>query len=108
MSEAPPPPGMRETPFDRRRRRLGVVFAWLCGLATFVGVAALAVLLIDVLMDGLGRLSLSFLTSFASRFPERAGVKAALAGSVWILGLTALVAFPVSVAAAIYLEEYAG
>jgi phosphate transport system permease protein len=99
---------MRETPFDRRRRRLGVVFAWLCGLATFVGVAALAVLLIDVLMDGLGRLSLSFLTSFASRFPERAGVKAALAGSVWILGLTALVAFPVSVAAAIYLEEYAG
>ena len=47
------------------------------------------------------------LTSFASRFPERAGVKAALAGSVWLLGLTALLAFPVSVAAAIYLEEYA-
>jgi phosphate transport system permease protein len=76
-------------------------------MATLVGVVALAVLLIDVLIDGLGRLDLAFLTSFASRFPERAGVKAALAGSVWILGLTALISFPISVAAAIYLEEYA-
>jgi phosphate transport system permease protein len=83
------------------------VFAWLCGMATLVGVVALAVLLVDVALDGVGRLSLDFLTSFASRFPERAGVKAALAGSAWILGLTALISFPISVAAAIYLEEYA-
>jgi phosphate transport system permease protein len=93
--------------FDRRRRRLGTAFAWLCGLATLVGVAALAVLLVDVLIDGLPRLDMAFLTSFASRLPERAGVKAALAGSVWIMVLTALIAFPISVAAAIYLEEYA-
>jgi phosphate transport system permease protein len=72
-----------------------------------VGVVALAVLLIDVLIDGLGRLDMAFLSSFASRFPERAGVRAALAGSVWLLVLTALIAFPVSVAAAVYLEEYA-
>ncbi|MDH3208603.1 MAG: phosphate ABC transporter permease PstA [Gemmatimonadota bacterium] len=86
---------------------MGRAFAWLCGLATSVGVAALAVLLVDLLIDGLPRLNYAFLTSFASRFPERAGVKAALAGSVWILGLTTLIAFPLSVAAAIYLEEYA-
>jgi phosphate transport system permease protein len=83
------------------------VFAWLCGMATLVGVVALAVLLVDVAIDGLGRLDWAFLTSFASRFPERAGVKAALAGSAWILGLTAVISFPISVAAAIYLEEYA-
>ena len=79
----------------------------MCGLSTLAGVAALAVLLADVLVDGLPRLDLAFLTSFASRFPERAGVRAALAGSVWLLGLTALIAFPISVAAAVYLEEYA-
>ncbi|MGD2047749.1 MAG: phosphate ABC transporter permease PstA [Gemmatimonadota bacterium] len=79
----------------------------MCGLATLVGVVALAVLLADVVVDGVGSLNLGFLTSFASRFPERAGVKAALAGSVWILTLTAVIAFPISVAAAIYLEEYA-
>jgi phosphate transport system permease protein len=99
--------GAAESAFHRRRKLLGVVFAWTCGIATFVGVAALGVLLIDVLGDGLARLDVAFLTSFASRFPERAGVKAALAGSVWILGLTSLISFPVSVAAAIYLEEYA-
>jgi len=92
---------------DRRRRIWGTVFAAVCALATLVGVVSLAVLLVDLTLDGLPRLRGDFLTSFASRFPERAGVKAALAGSIWILGLTAVISFPVSVAAAIYLEEYA-
>lgn len=107
MTETPTPIGASESAFDRRRRLKGRAFAWMCGLATLVGVVALAVLLADVVVDGVGSLNLGFLTSFASRFPERAGVKAALAGSVWILTLTAVIAFPISVAAAIYLEEYA-
>ncbi len=90
-----------------RRRAFGTVFAALCAAATLVGVSALAVLLVDVLRDGLPALDGDFLTSFASRFPERAGVRAALAGSIWILVLTALISFPLSVASAIYLEEYA-
>lgn len=101
------PLGTVGTPFYRRRRLRGTVFAWLCGSATLVGVVALAVLLVDVVADGLGQLDLAFLTSFASRFPERAGVKAALAGSIWLLVLTAVLSFPMSVAAAVYLEEYA-
>jgi phosphate transport system permease protein len=93
---------------ERRRRLLGRIFAVLCALATtLVGVVALGVLLADVAVDGLPWLDLQFLTSFASRFPERAGIKAALYGTVWILGLTALFSFPLAVGAAIYLEEYA-
>ncbi|MBT8478529.1 MAG: phosphate ABC transporter permease PstA [Gemmatimonadetes bacterium] len=84
-----------------------MVFAVMCGAATLVGVVALVVLLTDVIVDGFPRLDAAFITSFASRFPERAGVKAALVGSIWILGLTAAISFPISVAAAIYLEEYA-
>lgn len=94
-------------PRARRRRRMGVVFAGLCIAATMVGVVSLAVLLVDVALDGVPRLSWDFLTAFASRNPEQAGIKAAVVGSVWILGLTALISFPISVAAAIYLEEYA-
>lgn len=101
------PLGAEPSPLDRRRRLMGSIFAVLCGAATLVGVVSLAVLLVDVFLDGIGSLDMAFLTSFASRFPERAGIKAALAGSVWILVLTAAIAFPVSVAAAIYLEEYA-
>jgi phosphate transport system permease protein len=86
---------------------VGALFAGVTAAATLVGIASLGVLLWDLAVDGLPRLDWDFLSSFASRFPERAGVKAALAGSIWLLGLTALIAFPVSVAAAIYLEEYA-
>jgi phosphate transport system permease protein len=85
----------------------GVVFAAVCGLATLVGVVALAVLLVDVALDGLPWLDAQFLSSFASRIPERAGIKAALFGTIWILSLTALFSFPLAVGAAIWLEEYA-
>ena len=108
MSGEPDLLGEGRSAFHRRRRLKGAVFAVLCGLATLVGVLSLGVLLADVVVDGMGQLDGDFLTSFASRFPERAGIKAGLVGSVWILVLTAVISFPISVAAAIYLEEYAG
>ncbi|MDT8341781.1 MAG: phosphate ABC transporter permease PstA [Longimicrobiales bacterium] len=92
---------------DRRRHRRGAIFKGVGLAATLVGVVALGVLMVDILRDGVGELDLAFLTSFQSRFPERAGIKAALYGSVWILVLTAAISFPLSVGAAIYLEEYA-
>jgi phosphate transport system permease protein len=58
-------------------------------------------------MDGLPWLDFQFLTSFPSRFPEQAGILAALFGSIWVVGLTAIISFPVGVGAALYLEEYA-
>ena len=91
----------------RRGRVSGAIFKGAAALATLVGIVALTVLLVDVVIDGSGRLTWGFLTNFASRFPDRAGVWAALAGSAWVLVLTSLIAFPVSVAAALYLEEYA-
>ena len=48
-----------------------------------------------------------FLTSFASRFPERAGIYAPLVGTLYMMAITVAVAFPLGVGAAIYLEEYA-
>ncbi|MBI4538900.1 MAG: phosphate ABC transporter permease PstA [Gemmatimonadetes bacterium] len=89
------------------RRVAGAVFAGICVLATLVGVAALAVLLADVVADGYRHVDRGFFTRYASRFPERAGIKAALWGSVWILALTAMIAFPLAIGAAVYLEEYA-
>ena len=66
---------------DRGRQRAGIVFWALCLAATMLGVVALLVLLTDVLMDGLGHVDGQFLTSYASRFPERAGIKAPLFGT---------------------------
>jgi len=95
------------TPRGRRRRIVGLVFKVVFGLATFVGVVALGVLLFDVARDSVGWLDRDFLTSFQSRNPEDAGIRAGIWGSLWVIGITAAVSFPLGVGAALYLEEYA-
>lgn len=75
-------------------------------LATMVGLAVLLTLLIDVFMDGASRLGWQFLTSYPSRKPEQAGILSAWVGTVWVMALTFIIAFPLGVAAAVYLEEY--
>lgn len=83
------------------------LFTIVCFISTMVGVLLLFLLLWDVFTRGLPWLSWDFLTSFPSRFPERAGIRSALFGSIWLILLTAAFAVPIGVGAAIYLEEYA-
>lgn len=73
---------------------------------TFLGLVILTFFIIYVIYIGANRLGWEFLTSLPSRFPEKSGIYTAMIGSVWIMCLTALFAFPVGVAAAVYLEEY--
>lgn len=73
---------------------------------TFFGLIMLAIFISDIIMEGAQRISWSFLTSFPSRIPEKAGILSALAGSLWIMVLTAVMAIPVGIGAGIYLEEY--
>jgi phosphate transport system permease protein len=94
-------------PRSRVRYAKARVFKLLFLLATLVGVAALVILLLDIGRTGAGHVSWSFITSYPSRFPERAGIWAALIGSLWVLALTAAFSFPLGIATAIWLEEYA-
>ncbi|MGB3296873.1 MAG: phosphate ABC transporter permease PstA [Phormidesmis sp.] len=79
------------------------IAAW---TATGIAVAILAWLLLTILIDGLGTLNWNFITSYPSRRPGRAGVVAALAGTLWLMAVVAAVSFPVGVGAGIYLEEF--
>ncbi|RMF55218.1 MAG: phosphate ABC transporter permease PstA [Bacteroidetes bacterium] len=90
-----------------RRRRVGTVMLVLFFLATVFGLVVLLTLLVDVVVKGLPWLDADFLTSFPSRNPEEAGIKSAIVGSLWMMGLTAAFSVPLGVGAAIYLEEYA-
>lgn len=83
------------------------VFQWSMFAATVVGVLVLAVLVIDVALDGLGRLNWDFFTNYASRRPQRTGVRAGIFGSLSLMILVGLFAFPLGVGAAVYLEEFA-
>ena len=76
-------------------------------LAIVIGIAGLAALLIDVLIDGLGFLNWKFMTSYASRKPLESGILAPMAGTVWVVGLTAIFTIPIGIGTAIYLEEFA-
>jgi phosphate transport system permease protein len=90
------------------RYGLDMVFTVLVTGAALVGIVVLVVLLVDVVRDGSTMLSLKFLTSFPSQiFPENGGIYPALIGSLWLLGLTALISVPLGLGAAVYLEEYA-
>ncbi len=89
------------------RRRVGLVMSVVLFVATFFGIVVLVTLIVDVVVKGAPWLSSGFLTNYPSRFPAEAGIKSALVGSLWMIGLTALIAVPVGVASAVYLEEYA-
>ena len=75
-------------------------------LVMLLALAALAALLYDITRDGVGRLSWQFLTSYPSRRASDAGILPALVGSVFVIGITGIIAVPIGVGAAIYLEEY--
>jgi phosphate transport system permease protein len=90
------------------RRRADLVFQAMALAVLVVALGALAVLVATVWNDGIGRLSWQFLTTFPSRRAESAGIYHAIAGSLFVIALTAALALPVGVAAAVYLEEYGG
>ncbi|MDQ3172655.1 MAG: phosphate ABC transporter permease PstA [Acidobacteriota bacterium] len=90
-----------------KRKRQDFVFNVVGIVCTLVGLLTLGALLADLLMDGLTRLNWTFLTSFPSRFAERAGILSSWVGTLLIMVVTAFAAVPLGVAAGIYLEEYA-
>lgn len=88
------------------RRRLDRAFEGAALAVLVLALAALAALVWDIVADGAGRVSWDFITSFPSRRPEQAGIWHALTGSIFLMVVTALIAVPIGIGGAIYLEEY--
>ncbi|MDO9038709.1 MAG: phosphate ABC transporter permease PstA [Lutibacter sp.] len=74
---------------------------------TLIGLVMLVIFIGGILVDGLSRIDWAFITDLPSRKAEKSGIWTPLMGSVWVLVLTAIISFPISVAAGVYLEEYA-
>ncbi|MDI9403520.1 MAG: phosphate ABC transporter permease PstA [Limnohabitans sp.] len=124
MSSAPPPsngtsgvsgrtdggpvPLASSAPYRSVARRVFVnrAFLWACLITTNIAVVVLAVLLISIFWQGWDTLSWKFITSFASRKPADAGILAPLMGSLWVCTICGLVALPLGIGTAIYLEEF--
>lgn len=90
----------------QRARREGRFHALLIG-ATVISIGVLAWLLVDILVDGAGRVNATLLTEYTSRRADATGVRAGITGTLSLMVLVAGIAFPVGVGAALYLEEFA-
>jgi phosphate ABC transporter permease subunit PstA len=100
------------TPLRARRHGesspASIAFLLALWFALAFAVLALVVLLVDAFVDGASRLDVNLLTRYSSQvMPERAGARAAILGSLWVIATTALLAIPLGVAAGVYLEEFA-
>jgi phosphate transport system permease protein len=111
-------------PRVRARKLAGAAFGLACLLATLTGVVILTVLLGSVVAAALRRRPAApgsavgsdlrelweflrhLMGRFGSRIPAKAGFRAGIAGSLWLLGLVAAVSIPVGVGAAVFLEEF--
>ena len=83
------------------------IFMWALFIALAIGVITLAVLLVYVTVKGWPRLDLRLITNMPSaRNPETSGAQSAVTGSLWVIGFTALIALPLGIMSALYLEEF--
>jgi phosphate transport system permease protein len=96
---------IQSAPASRRTKDLGFRLALMACLG--LSILLLGVLLYDVVADGAGTLSFNFINHFTSIDADKAGIQAALWGTIWLMVICAVFIVPVGVATAIYLEEYA-
>ena len=85
----------------------GVLFQVLCLTANIIAIFFLILLLTDILSKGADKLSWDFIVNYPSRHPEKSGIISALSGTAVMMILTSIMAIPLGVGGAIYLEEYA-
>lgn len=95
-----------QTSFRKWRRTKNKIAHALFASAALLSIIVLIVLLADLLRRGLPYIDLDFFLSFPSRFAAKSGILPAIVGTLWIIFLTAIISIPISIGAAIYLEEY--
>ncbi|CBH20739.1 phosphate ABC transporter, permease protein [Acetoanaerobium sticklandii] len=76
-------------------------------LSTLVSLVVLGILIYRISIQSIGWLDMDFLTSNLSIFPEKAGIKGAILGTLYLMSIVIPVVCILGVSTAIYLEEYA-
>jgi phosphate transport system permease protein len=88
---------------NRLKDKAFQVFGVFC---TLIGLVILGIFLVDIIIEGARRIDWDFISSLPSRRASRAGILTAWVGTIWILLMTLVIAFPLGISAGVYLEEY--
>jgi phosphate ABC transporter permease subunit PstA len=113
LLDKPAPRAARETvqlTSGRSRERTPAALLFLAGLwgSLFIAVLVLVALILDTAITGAPRFDADLITRYDSTLsPERTGFRAGILGTIWLMISTAVLAVPLGVAAAVYLEEFA-
>jgi phosphate ABC transporter permease subunit PstA len=91
----------------RERRPAPLVFLILLWLSLLIAVIFLITLIVNIVLEGGSRFGLPLFTEYPASDPDRAGARPAILGSIWVIGVTAVLTIPIGVAAAVHLEEFA-
>jgi phosphate ABC transporter permease subunit PstA len=102
------PPAQLRTGRSRDRNPASLVFLVALWLSLALAIVFLLTLIVTTAIDGAPRLDANLFTEFDSTlFPAQAGIRAGLLGTMWLMLATAMLAVPLGIAAALYLEEFA-
>lgn len=102
-----PDDALRATGAVARRQAWSRASRWILLVATCIGIGSLVVLGYDVVSKGASGLNANFFTAYPSRFADQAGLRSSLFGWFWVLGTTIIIAIPIAVGTAVWLEEFA-
>ena len=96
--------GRRASNSDTNKKSL--VFLGILWFSLLVAFGFLVVLLVTTFLDGIGRYDMRIFTNYNNTTPEDAGARAGILGSIMVIAFTALMAIPIGIGAALYLEEF--
>lgn len=88
-------------------RPTALIFLTLLWVALAIAFGVLVTLIVTIIIEGQGQFTMRLFTEFPASSPDRAGARPAILGSIWVIGVTAVMTIPLGVAAAIHLEEFA-
>ncbi len=98
---------LRATGQVARRQFVSRISRWALLASSLIGVGVLLYLAYETVREGAGSLSLDFLTSYPSRKADLAGLRSSALGTAWVLAATVVLALPIAVGTAIWIEEFA-
>lgn len=84
-----------------------IMFLGLLWLSLLVAFLFLVILVVTTAINGIGRYDMRLFTEYNNTTPAQGGARAAILGSTFVVLITAIMAIPVGIAAAIFLEEFA-
>jgi phosphate transport system permease protein len=96
-----------ETPFVRKKHRRELLAKFVFGLMAAAMVVPLVMIISYLVYQGAPLISWEFLTTNPVGGMRRGGIWSALLGTIWLVGVSLLIAAPIGVLAAVYLNEYA-